>query len=195
MAVTRPRPARLEVAAVTLSRAEMDSPVQTGGSFRYALTEKQAVGAFERAKDYFQEYRDNAAIIEINRLLGSNASAALKEKAKSLRAFVGKPDFRTIKDAPPYAAVRSDPALYDGCSVAWKGMAANVRSESGSVTFDFLVGYQDKKRLEGLVPAKISGAEIQVDRPLEILAILRSAGGVLSMDCAAIHELTQEASP
>jgi tetratricopeptide (TPR) repeat protein len=202
---TRPRAARPEVSAVSLSRAERDSPVATGGSFRYALTEKQALGSFEKAKDYFQAYRDNAAIVEINRLLGSNASAGIKEKAKSLRAFVGKPDFRTVKDAPSYAEARRDPALYDGCSVVWKGMAANVRPDAsvrtdasakpeagakeGGIAFDFLVGYQDKKKLEGLVPARIAGAEVPMDRPLEILAVLRGVGDSLSMDCAAIHEL------
>jgi hypothetical protein len=153
------------------------------------LTEKQALSAFERAKDYFQGYRDNAAIIEINRLLGSNASAGIKEKARSLRAFVGKPDFRTIKDAPSYADVQRDPYLYDGCAVAWKGMAANVRADSGATAFDFLVGYQEKKRLEGLVPARMTGADIPVDRPLEMLAILKEGDGSLSMDCVAIHEL------
>jgi tetratricopeptide (TPR) repeat protein len=194
-ALTRPRIARPEVAAVALSRSEIDSPVVTGGSFRYVLTEKQALETFERAKDYFQGYRDNAALIEINRLLGSNASEGIKEKAKSLRSFVGKPDFRTIKDAPTYAEVQVDPALYDGCSAVWKGMAANVRpdarvgSEAGTISFDFLVGYQDKRRLEGLVPARMSGADVPMDRPLEILAILKAAGVSFSMDCVAIHEL------
>ncbi len=189
-AAARPRVARPEVAAVTLSRAEKDSPVQTGGTFRYVLTEEEALRSFEKAKDYFQAYRDNAAVIEINRLLGSNASAALKEKARTLRAFVGKPDFRTIRDAPDYAQAMTDPGLYDGTSVDWKGMAANVRSDGGSVTFDFLVGYQDKKKLEGLIKARISGAEVPVDRPLEILATLRMAVGGLGLDCAAIHELS-----
>jgi hypothetical protein len=197
--LARPRAARPEVAAVSLSRAERDSPVVTGGSFRYVLTEKQALDAFEKAKDYFQGYRDNAALVEINRLLGSNASAGIKEKAKSLRGFVGKPDFRTIKDAPTYAEVQRDPGLYDGCSVDWKGMAANVRpdasqkpgarAEPGAIAFDFLVGYQDKKRLEGLVPARIAGAEVPMDRPLEILAVIEAAGSSFSMDCSAIHEL------
>lgn len=200
-AASRPRISRPEVAAVTLSRLELDSPVQTGGAFRYALTEKQAIRSFDAAKDYFQVYRDNAAIIEINRLLGSNASPAIKEKARSLRAFVGKPDFRTIRDAPSYAQAAADPALFAGCSVAWKGMAANVRTlagvktDAGAVAFDFLVGYQDKKKLEGLVPARINGVEVPVDRPLEILAILKTADGGLSLDCAAIHELAAEKTP
>jgi tetratricopeptide (TPR) repeat protein len=187
--LARPRIARPEVAAVSLSRAEAASPVVTGGSFRYVLTEKEALGAFEKAKDRFQQYRDNAALVEINRLLNSNASEGLKAKAKALGAFVGKPDFRTVQDAPSFATARQEPWLYEGCSVVWKGMAANLRSESGATSFDFLVGYQDKKKLEGIVPASIVGTEVPVDRALEILALLKSDGGSLSMDCAAVHEL------
>jgi tetratricopeptide (TPR) repeat protein len=192
LSVARPKVVRPEVAAITLSKAEETSPVQSSGSFRYALTERQALEAFESAKDYFQQYRDNAALVEINRLLGSNASPALKEKAKSLRVFVGKPDFRTVKDAPSYAEARADPGLYDGCSVVWRGMAANVHVDAGSVSFDFLVGYQDKKMLAGIVPARVIGAEVPVDRALEILATLRPADSGLAMDCAAIHELPRQ---
>jgi hypothetical protein len=206
-ALARPRSARPEVAAVLLSAEERSSPVRTGGSFRYVLTEAQALKSFELAKDYFQAYRDNAALIEINRLLGSNASPPIKEKAKSLRGFVGKPDFRTVKDSPSFQAARADPWLYEGCAVVWRGMAANVRpdahagtgaaakSEVGAVSFDFLVGYQDKTRLEGLVPARMDGAEIPVDRALEILAIIRSSGTVFALDCLAIHELAMGSPP
>jgi tetratricopeptide (TPR) repeat protein len=185
----RPRINRPEVAAVALSRSEADTPVVTGGSFRCVLTEKEALAAFERAKDRFQEYRDNAALVEINRLLNSNASEGLKAKAKSLRAFVGKPDFRTVKDAPTFAEVQRQSWLYDGCSVVWKGMAANLRPDAGATAFDFLVGYQDKKKLEGIVPATIAGAEVPVDRALELLGVIKVDGTAFSLDCAAIHEL------
>ncbi len=71
--------------------------------------------------------------------------------------------------------MKLDPALFEGCHVSWKGMATNVRpdAKTGRTAFDFLVGYQDKKRLDGLVPARISGAEVPMDRPLEILAAIR----------------------
>lgn len=188
---------RPEVAAVSLNERELASPVTDSGSFKYALTEAQAIQAFERAKGFFQEYRDNAALIEINRLMGSNASAAVKRKAQSLKAFVGEPDFRTVRDAPSLSDLAGDPGLYDGCTVAWKGMAANVIAKdppSGSavVSFDFMVGYQGKKRLEGIIPARIGQGPVPVDRPLEILAIVRAADGTPSLECAAIHELLGE---
>jgi tetratricopeptide (TPR) repeat protein len=182
----KPRP---EVAAVTLSSSERGSPVASGGGFRYALTESQVLSSFEKAKAFFQAYRDNAALIEINRILGSNASAAVKAKAVSLKGFVGKPDFRTLKDEPSYAQVAGDPELYDGCAVAWKGMAANVEAADGSSSFDFLIGYQDKNRLDGIAKASIAGVEVPVDRPLELLASLRTSEGTMTLKGVALHDL------
>jgi tetratricopeptide (TPR) repeat protein len=188
--LARPIGPRPEVAAVELDDEVLASPVTSGGSFRYVLTEKEALAGFERAKARFQEYRDNAALLEINRLLGSNASPALKDKARALKGFVGIPDFRTVRDAPPYAAAAAEPELYDGCAVVWKGMAANVAGEGGMVRFDFLVGYHEKKRLEGIVPASATGAAIPLDRPLEILAIIRAEQGRrFRLECVAIHEM------
>lgn len=184
-----PRVTRPQVAAVTLDAAERAAPVGTGGTFRYVLTDTETIATFERAKAYFQQYRDNAALVEINRLLGSNASPAVKEKATTLKSFVGVPDFRTVRDAPVFAQVAADPYLYDGCSVIWRGMAANVRPQDDRTAFDFLVGYDEKKNLEGIVGAVTAGIPVFVDRPLEVLATIRSSTGAVRLDVVAIHEL------
>jgi len=203
-----PRPA---VSAVSLTESERAEPVVSGGSCRYVLTDKEALACFDRAKSYFQEYRDNAAVIEINRLLGSNASDSVKVKAATLKGFVSAPDFRTVRDAPLYADVAADPGLYDGCSVIWRGRAANVEAvqsaadqslqKGGAVPqnpqagaqaigFDFLVGYEDKKRLDGIVPVTIPGPiNINGDKPFELLAIVRSSSGALRLEGVALHEL------
>ncbi|HTX73699.1 MAG TPA: tetratricopeptide repeat protein [Rectinemataceae bacterium] len=181
--------ARPQVAAVVLNAADRSHPVTSGGSFRYVLTEEETLATFERAKAYFQQYRDNAALIEINRLLGSNANEGIKEKAGTLKSFVGQPDFRTVRDSPSFQMVAADPYLYDGCSVLWRGMAANVRTQGDHTAFDFLVGYDEKKQLEGIVPAVVVGVPVFVDRALEILATLRSGTGTVQLDVVAIHEL------
>ncbi len=206
-----PRPA---VSAVNLSEREREEPVVSGGSCRYILTDKEALACFDKAKAYFQEYRDNAALIEINRLLGSNASDSVKVKAATLKGFVSVPDFRTVRDAPSYADVMADPALYDGCSVIWRGRAANValvqqnggkganaptdKADGGAsggaqYSFDFLVGYEDKKRLDGIVPVTITGPiNINGDKPFELLAVIRTSSGTMRLEGMALHELLQQ---
>ena len=209
-----PRP---EVAAVALSAEDRADPVGSGGSFSYVLTEKEALASFEKAKALFQEYRDNAALVELNRLSGSNAAASIKEKARALRAYVQPPDFRSVRDVPSFAEVSRDPRLYDGCAVAWKGRAANLAKEGGVQRFDFLVGYEAKKRLEGIVPARSADPETAVpaEKAFELLGLVRAAGaggtagaagaagaGAASarpstspafyIECLALHELLEE---
>ncbi len=188
MVANSPRP---EVAAISLSDAERLSPVETGGSYRFILTEKEALADFEKAKADFENYRDNAALVLLNRLLLSNASGSIKEKARILKGFVRKPDFRTVKDIPDYAVVAKSPELYEGCSVVWKGRAANIVEERGMTSFHFLVGYVDKTRLEGILPVRITGQKTLVpkDAPFELLAIVALDKGNLALDGSAIHEL------
>jgi len=185
-----PRP---EIAAISLSGAEIAAPIAGGGGFKYILGEAEAIAAFERAKSRFQEYRDNAALVEINRLLGSNASKPVKDKALTLKGFVARPDFRTVRDLPAYADVSRDPFLYDLCAVLWKGRAANLSNDDGELRFDFLVGYHDRKRLEGIVASRFADTAVMVpvERAFELLAIVHAEGSAFRLETVAIHELLQ----
>lgn len=174
-----PKPAsRAGIADSELAPGERSDPVALGGSFRYVLTERQVVAAFEAAQDHFRAYRDEAARVEINRILESNASEAVKSKAKLLASFSAVPGFDTLKDRFSYAEVAADPVLYRGCHVAWRGMAANVRLLDGSTSFDLLVGYDSKNSLQGIVPVAFSFAvDVDPERPLEVLARVEPAEG------------------
>ncbi|MEI6874924.1 MAG: tetratricopeptide repeat protein, partial [Spirochaetota bacterium] len=185
-----PRP---EIAAVSLSDSERARPVGSVGNSRYILTEKEALAAFDRAKARFQEYRDNAALVDINRIIDSNASTNLKEKARTLLAFVSVPDWRSLKDIPAFPEVKADPGLYRNTSVIWKGRAANMRGPATERSFDFLVGYADRQKLDGIVPVKVmdGGISIPVEAPFEMLARVVAEDGDLSLRAIAIHELSE----
>ncbi len=182
---------RKDVAAISLSAGERASPVAAAGDSRYILTEKEALAAFDRAKDLFQHFRDNGARVEINRLLQSNASPAIKVKAQTLAGFVMAPDWRSLTDIPTYSDVRKDPHLYAGCAVIWKGRAANIRGKAGNRSFDFLVGYDDRKNLEGIVPVHVGEPAIGIpaDAPFEVLATVLPAGTGFGLEAVALHEL------
>ena len=51
--------------------------IDPGASAVYILDERDVERAFKRAKDFLLDYRDNPACLEINRILLSNASAAV----------------------------------------------------------------------------------------------------------------------
>lgn len=187
------RPARTGLEGVELTDQERENPVALAGGFEYVLTEKEAVASFEKAKDLFSTWHDEAALVEINRILLSNAAPSIKTKAETLKSFVRAPDFTSVKEAYSYGDVARDSRLFEGVAVIWKGSAANVREETQGVSFDFLAGYQSRTKLEGIVPAKASfPISITPGAPLEVLGRVRSSGKTFFIEIIAVHELREE---
>jgi tetratricopeptide (TPR) repeat protein len=159
-------------AEFVLSGQERSAPVETGGSYRYILTRDQATGLYDRALSLFTSYRDEAAKINLNRILESNASEGIKNKARLLISYMEVPGFDNFKrsDNVSFSDVRSEPAIYRDVYVIWKGMATNLEITDEYVRFDFLVGYDTRRTLEGIVPVNFERpVAINTERPLEVL--------------------------
>jgi hypothetical protein len=162
----------------------------TGSDFTYMLTENDVRSAFKKAKAYLLAYRDNIATVEINRILLSNAALPVKERARMLKGFVTQPDFLTLKDPFSYATVTAEPALYDGCSVDWRGKIANLKISRSAITFDLLVGYDKEKELEGIIPVTVGfAADLANGSGLEVLGQVVVQGGKLNLNAISIHKL------
>lgn len=176
-----------------LAQAQLESSiqlVQPGGQFRYVLTEQQIRNAFNRMRSDFGDYRDNLAQRDINRILGSNASETLKEKARTLQSYLREPNFATFRDPFSYQEVAKDPYLYRNCYVDWKGMVSNLRITTKQITFDFLVGYNEQKVLEGIVPVTLDfAADIRTAMPLELLAQVKTSGDHILLRGVSVHQL------
>lgn len=187
------KPVRNGLESFLLSEEERKNPVSAAGNFEYILTEKEAVSAFQRAKDLFATWNDEAALVEINRLLLSNAAASIKTKAETLKGFAQNPDFTNVKERYDYSQVLRDPRLFDGVAIVWKGSAANVRDENTHPVFDFLVGYQDKKKLEGIVSVDFDfPLKVASGMPFELLGRVRVSGKSFKIEGLAIHALPVE---
>jgi tetratricopeptide (TPR) repeat protein len=154
------------------------------------MTERQVQDTFELIKRYLLQYRDNLAIREVNRILTSNASLYVKEKARLLKTFASEPDFSTMKDSFPYSEVLQNPALYDDCYVLWSGKVANVRISPEAVTFDLLVGYQDERVLQGVVPVRLEFAfDLDNGMAVEILGKIIFRQGSMLLQGRSLHRL------
>jgi tetratricopeptide (TPR) repeat protein len=176
-----------------LEREERNSPVETGGSYRYILTRKQVLDAYAEGREFFAEGRDEAAKVALNRVLESNASEPVKNKARLLLSYTELPGFDTLKDRYSYQEVRADPPLYRDCYVIWRGMAANVEQLDRGVLLDFLVGYDTRTTLQGTVPVRFEvSLAVDPERPLEILGRVipvTSAGQEsLRLEGIAVHQ-------
>jgi tetratricopeptide (TPR) repeat protein len=168
------RPSRPSIAAIVLEAEERASPIDSSGGFSFVLSEKEAVESFDKAKRLFLEYRDEAALVELNRLRLSNASRGVKAKADALAAYAREPSFQSMPDRFSIADVNAFPVLYEGVGVLWKGLPANIEQAQDSTSFELLVGYHDKRRLEGIVLVRLPfAAAIDPNTAIEVLARVR----------------------
>jgi tetratricopeptide (TPR) repeat protein len=178
-----------------LEQGELKTPVQIGGTYRYILTKDQVVDAYNKARSFFTEFRDEAAKVEINRLIESNASEAVKNKARMLLSYLEVPGFDNLKDRFSYSEVKGDPGLYRDCYVIWRGMATNLDMGEHNTAFDFLVGYDTRSTLEGIVPVVFNfSVPVNPEKPLEVLGrvipviAVDGQGPTVQLEGIALHQ-------
>jgi tetratricopeptide (TPR) repeat protein len=176
-----------------LSNQERRENVLVEGYHRYILTRDQAINLYDRALSLFSSYRDEEAKKSINRILESNAPEGLKSKALLLLDNMEVPGFDNFKraDNPSFADVRSEPIIYRNVHVIWRGMATNLEITDEGTSFDFLVGYDTRRTLEGIVSViYYSPVAINTERPLEVLGKI-TPGSTYSefyLEGIAIHQ-------
>jgi len=174
-----------------LSSQDRNAPVQVDGSFRYILTRDETSNLYDRALNLFTSYRDEAAKINLNRILESNASESIKGRARLLIDNMEVPGFDNFNrgDNPAYSAVRNESLLYRDVHVIWSGMATNVEITDEHTKFDFLVGYDTRRTLEGIIPVTFySPVRINTERPLEVLGKVVIFDNGFGLEGVAIHQ-------
>jgi len=177
----------------TLTSQERKDPVETAGYYRYILTRDQAISHYDRALSLFTSYRDEAAKIYLNRILESNASEGLKNRARLLMSNMEVPGFDNFKksDNPSLTDVRKETPVYKDVHVIWKGMATNIDLTDEYTKFDLLVGYDTRTTLEGIIPVNFDiPVSINTERPLEVLGKItfESSYSDIWLEGVAIHQ-------
>jgi len=176
-----------------LSDQDRRESVQVEGSYKYILTRDQAINYYNKALSLYTAYRDEEAKKSLNRILESNAPEGIKRHARNMFETMAVPGFDNFKraDNPSFADVKSESAIYRNVHVIWKGMATNVTVTDEGTTFDFLVGYDTRKTLEGIIPVVFSvPIAINMERPLEVLGkiTLGSSYSDIRLEGVAIHQ-------
>jgi len=172
--------------------SSLSSFIDIGTDFPFVLTEREVRQGFQKSKNELLAYRDNLAVVDINRILLSNAAPAVKERARMLKGFVTPATFDTVKDTYSYAAVTKQPALYDGTSVVWRGKVANLKVAKDSIAFDLLVGYDQEKQLEGIVPVTVPfAADLANGSAVEVLGQVVMNGTTAGLLAVSLHRLSQ----
>lgn len=155
---------------IILAPEERDSPLQFGGSHRFWLSETDVINTYNEAVRLFSEHRDEAARFRLNRILESNASEAIKNRARLLISYMETPGFHNLQDRFSYSEVILEPFLFRDVYVIWRGLATNIEVGQTYTSFDFLVGFDTRQTLEGIVHVHYDFAiPVNPEHPVEIL--------------------------
>lgn len=155
----------------------------------YHFNDKELKNELLKIKNLFNNFDDNRAMREINRVLLSNADSIVKNQVRVLEGYLSKPSFATLKTKYTYREVQKTPLLYRNCFVIWKGRVSNLVITENSFSFDLLVGYADEKVLEGIVPVNLNfGAKIDSSLPIDVLGKVIIDGSKIRLLGIGIHQ-------
>lgn len=186
---------RANLESLVLTESEQNNPQSndlSGTVIHYILDGKSINKSYKESLSYFQNGRDNAAQVEINRILNSNASLSIKKKAQILETYLDIPTFDTLKDNYDYLTVSKDPLLYMNCWVAWSGRISNARAlENGKWLCELLVGYENMRNVDGIVQVHfdyIPTPEIDGDKPVRFLGKIEEQDGKIVLYGRSVYQ-------
>lgn len=192
--VTRPKVdyGRMDLSSFELTKEDSKNAVAADLSkvkVTYFLSSHEITQGYDAALKYFRTHRDNMAQIEINRLLHSNASDIVKEKAALLQEYLEEPGFDTITDVVDVKTAEKEPELYENCYVVWGGRVSNVTEYDEKYYCRFLVGYENMKNVDSVVDLHFDYIpHIESDQALKVLGRLHLTGDALSLQGIAVYQ-------
>lgn len=103
---------------------------------------------YNRARHLIKEGFPNEALVILNRIINSNASFSVKERADFLIDFISAMDERTFEKLD-LSELAEKPYLYRGVAVNCSGKVANLRRRQNGYTFTLLLDYRESDRFSG----------------------------------------------
>ena len=164
------------------------------------LSDEQINASYTKALNLFKQKRENASLVEVNRILASNASSAIKEKARTLREEIFKdgkthadviPEFSTLKDNFTYEEVNANRVLFKDCFVVWVGKVANIENnEDGSWKCTFLVYNKEFNKFFGFLTVNFLASQppVNEENPIMILGRVKEVNSSLELDGKIVYQ-------
>lgn len=185
---------RADLTELALTQQEQNHPQEKDIStnvVRYILTDRQIKDSYYKASKYFHDFNDNAAQVEVNRILNSNAANGIRQKARLLMDYFVEPTFDSLKENFDIETVKQDPSLYLDCFVDWSGRIANIEKSENSMSFTLLVGYEDQKNVAGTVEVRlgyIPQPELDGAKPVRILGKVMLDGDRIYLKGKSVYQ-------
>lgn len=183
---------RSDLSSFVLSVNERNNLIDVNDStsvYKYILTQTEVSTLYEQAQRYYNEFNDNECQKCINKILNSNASPSIRQKARLLMDYLQEPVFDTKLESYTYKQISTDLYLYQDCWVIWSGRVTNVETTEIETLCDFLVGYEDMQKIDGIAPLKIpSSIILRNDKPLKVLAKITIFDGKLMLQGKSVYQ-------
>ncbi|MGL1894144.1 MAG: hypothetical protein OCD02_21120 [Spirochaetaceae bacterium] len=136
----------------------------------FSFSGSQIEDYFKSASSLFMENKDNKVRTYLNLIKYSNASEQVKQKAIKLESYLVEPNWVNYSDEITFMDVSSSLYEYENCVVKWRGMLSNLEIKDRKIHFSFLVGYDNGKILDGVVPVELNeNVKLQENQPIEVL--------------------------
>ncbi len=188
-----PTPRQTREGSAPIAPAELPSDLTDfSGEFRYVFTEQQIVDLVARVGALFNDFRDNLARREANRILHSNASPLVKERIRLVSSYFREPSFVDFEDNFTYDEVAAEPWLYEGCYVRWSGQTSNIRAATDAITFTLLVGYEQQRVLEGTVPVTVPFTADVQPGSVELIGRVQQSEGRIELVATSIRRIATQ---
>jgi len=155
----------------------------------YPLENQELSRIIRKALRHYQLYEDNEARYELNKIKYSNATERIRKQSMELIGLLNEPTINSLETSYTYKDVKQNPWLFEGIWVLWSGLAANITSDSGTTSFDFLVGMDKGQILEGRVEVIVPFPVVMEELPLELLARVEPKNGDFIIVGKTLHFL------
>ncbi|MFW5744416.1 MAG: tetratricopeptide repeat protein [Spirochaetota bacterium] len=176
----------------TIAPSELpDDLTDFAGEFRYVYNDEQIEELLERVGELFNDFRDNLARREANRILLSNASPLVKERIRLVTSYFRTPTFVDFRDNFSYDEVAAEPWLYEGCYVRWSGQTTNIDVTDDAIRFTLLVGYESQRVLEGTVPVTVPFTADVQPGAVELIGRVESRDEEIRLVATSIRRIAQ----
>ena len=106
---------------------------------------------FYKTKVLIQKQHYNDAVININKVLHSNAGIIIKERFQILKSFIQTRNTFKLKDNISYSTLMNLPVLYEGIQVVWEGKAEDIKIDEDTQTTIFNLFVKEEEQTAGMV--------------------------------------------
>lgn len=134
---------------------------------KYSYNEKEIKNKFDKTKKYILKNQSVEAQLEINQIKMSNASNAVKFKVEILEDYIEEPDYALFTNIINFQDILSErdsiggpPLLYQNIYILWEGRVVNLLVTKEKITFDLILGDEEKGIVEAVIPVIFEKAVI-----------------------------------